>query len=445
MSMTMTLLNSNAPSGTLTFNSFGDLIAGKSTNAFSIGVTAPDVNCPWDLYIEPNVSLTQSVAYSTQGTALPLTAVQISAFNYCYTPNQQYPLGAGIRPAPAISGNLVAALGGAFAASAHYIVGTAATDGRMGDNAAGGCGLLTYINDAGTPTANPSTNTFRIDLNIVPGVTTSIQPGLYILSMNIDLAQDGGPVLETLTYSLEIDIQPIMSLSISGNSPVAFEFAQLSDYTAGVTKYGATTLKVQSSVNWDLIAIGTSTSNESSLGTTPFWDAETAYGTVIASTKIPLDILELFQTPGNPATGRSGVGYDYSPAFTTPPSGNNNIVVAYGHYPLTGVGVYAGLGSIAGSGPGAKCIAGRWTSLAGPFGTPGNAVAPGSYQVNNGTWSNSNYNYSISYRLYPGLPVLFSHTKLLPQGAMVGPSGTTTFAQPGAYTMEVRYILSEDQ
>jgi len=166
-----------------------------------------------------------------------------------------------------------------------------------------------------------------------------------------------------------------------------------------------------------LMAVGTSSINESTSGGSPNWDQNLSYS-ALGSASIPLRVLELHQIPGNPAGG--GPGVDYSPAFTTPPSGNNYIEV----------GSQGGGGVIAFTSGGGKTIAGDWGST-----LPGDQLIPGSHLpglVPFGGGPLGNYRYVISYRIAPGLPVRFN-------GLMV------VDAQPGYYTMQVRYLLSEDQ
>ncbi|MBL7892594.1 MAG: hypothetical protein JNL63_08185 [Bacteroidia bacterium] len=401
----------------VSFDNFGDLINGKIINGFSISVTAPDNTCPWDLYIANGVTITQISQYSTQGVLLPLSSINVRAFNLCATPNQEYPFGAGLRPIPAITGNFNPAFS---VGGPHYIVGSAAVDGVLMDNN-GACSGLVEINDDGTPSLNPTTKLFRYDFQITPGIAAIIQPGLYRLDMNITIADDAtGAALLSLLYSLNIEIQPILQLQMNSPSQVDFNFSEIKNFTTGVTKYGATKLNVNSSVNWDLMAIGTSTLNEGSSGATPFWDNSVSYSTG-GTVNIPLDVLELSQSPANPAAGQSGLGLDYSLAFTNPPSGNNNIEVAFGSgTSLTAVAPYV-LG---------KTIAGNWgTSGA------GNMMSPGSYLTINAAWNRADFSYVINYRLIPGLPVLFPHTQM---------AAMASYARPGAYTMQVKYLLVED-
>jgi len=400
------------------FDNFGDLMSGITKNGcFSFFVSTTS-GCPWDLFVS-GVTLTQQAAFSSEGITLPLSSINVRAVNNCTTPNQVYP--------PVnnrITGNFTPAF---TAASPYYLVGTSAVNG---DIPATFCAAST-INDVGTPVGNPSTNQFRFDFDIIPGLGTGaanfIQPGIYVLNMNITVVDDGSGIpFQTISYQLNITIDEILSLNVATSNQVNFTFSALKDYTSGVTNYSATKLTVNSTVSWDLMAIGTSSNNESSAGTRPYWDMTSSYAGV-GTPNIPLDVLELFQSPINPTT--TGPTADYSSNFTIPPSGNNNIAVGY----LAG-------GVITGVGPAGleRTIAGDWGAVG-----AGHNVAPGSYQaiaIAPATWIRSNYSYLISYRLTPGLPPQFSYSKL-GIGNIVSPS----FAQPGTYTMQVKYILSEDQ
>ncbi len=411
----------------VTFDSFGELISGITVNGFSISVTAPTNTCPWDLYVLDPVTITKIDEYSTQvgSVDLPLSSINVRAFNLCATPDQDY--GAGIRVPPDITGSFAAAFN---VPGRHYVIGTAGIappDGVLIDNQ-GACAGIPEINDNGNPSLSPTTHVFRFDFNIVPDVAAVIRPGLYRLDVQITIADDATDLSllpMPLTYSLTIEILPILQLKMTSTPQLDFDFNEIKDYTGGITKYGATKIQVNSSVNWDLIAVGTSTLNENVAGS-PYWDNNVSYtggGTV----DIPLDVLELFQSPANPTPLQTGVGLDYSPNFTNPPSGNNNIEVARGSgVALAPVAPYT-LG---------KTIAGNWGALG-----VGNMMAPGSYlSIHNapaaGFWNRADFSYSISYRIVPGLPVLFPHTLLGPM---------PRYARPGVYSMQVKYILAEDQ
>ncbi len=393
-------------------------MSGITTSGFSFSVSTTS-GCPWDLFVS-GVGITQTAAYSTEGILLPLSSINVRAVNTCATPSQIYP--------PVnnrITGNFTAAF---TAASPYYVVGTSAVNA---DIAATGSCAPAIINDIGVPAGNPATNMFRFDFNVIPGVGTGannfIQPGLYRLDMSISIVDDAtGIVFQTMLYSLEIEIQEILHLQMTSSNQVNFNFTELQNYISGTTNYSATRLNVNSNVSWDLMAIGTSSINESSAGGSPYWDNTASYASS-GTSSIPLDVLELFQSPANPTT--SGPTSDYSSNFTSPPSGNNNIAVAF-----TSGAILTGVGPPALE----RTIAGDWGTIG-----SGHNVVPGSYQaipIPPATWTRSNYSFLISYRLTPGLPATFSYSKL-GIGAIVSPS----YAKPGSYTMQVKYILSEDQ
>ena len=405
----------------VTFDSFGELIGGKTINAFSINVTSLVDPCPWDLYLDDALASVTLVGlpYSSQGVALSTANINVRAVNACNTADNEYPFPTGPRLIPAITSTFNPSFS---VAGPHYVIGSVVlAEGVIIDNN-GACSGVPEINDNGSATTDPTTHSFRFDLQIIPGVSPIIQPGLYRLDLTINIADDlsGVVIPPSLTYSLNIDILPILQLQMTSSSQIDFNFNEIKDYNAGITQYGATKLNINSSVNWDLMAIGTSTLNENGAGATPYWDNSVFYSTV-GSPNIPLDALELYQNPINPTAGQSGAGLDYSVTLTNPPSQDNNIEVATGPgVLLVGVAPYV-LG---------KTIAGNWGASG-----AGNMVGPGSYLAQNAAWNRADFSYSISYRLTPGLPARFNYSQfaLMPKDA-----------QPGAYTMQVRYILVED-
>jgi hypothetical protein len=229
--------------------------------------------------------------------------------------------------------------------------------------------------------------------------------------------------------SITMDMQPVLQLNTVTNGSIEFSFNEMNEYYAGITRYGATVLKVTSTVNWDLYAIGSSSGNVAP----GFWDQQATYGSNGGNTtnRIPLSALELHQSnPNNNATAASGLFKDYSSPFpsVSSPSGSNSIYVDPAN---------------AGTPPGSshKYIAGH----AGITGTGTDAVAGGSY-LTNGT--STDYYYSIDYRIVPGLPVTFPMAYDA-SGAVAqnleAANAAGTYAQPGMYTMNVSFILLEDQ
>ncbi|MBL4734068.1 MAG: hypothetical protein JKY18_01775 [Flavobacteriales bacterium] len=400
----------SAASASIVFDDFGDLTGGVTRN----GITNISINagagCVWDLYAV--ATLTQVIQYSPNGAPLTLGAVDIRAYNFCETPNHLY------APDPA-------RITGTFASSfslgtPNYMVGTLPppVDGAAFKTPAPCLG--TAFNSTGTALGNPTTHTFRIDIRVTPGVTPIVEPGIYDLAIDFFAEDDAAPplVFNLASFNLQIEILPIMQLKMSTKDQVDFIFSDIADYAAGITRYGATVLSVSSSLDWDLMAVGTSSINESTSGGSPNWDQNLSYS-ALGSADIPLRVLELHQIPDNPTL--SGVGVDYSPAFTIPPSGNNYITV--GSQGLGGVITF----STAPIPPGNRTIAGNWGDTG-----PVHSMIPGSYVPIPGAGPAPDHRYVISYRITPGLPVRFN-------GIMV------VDAQPGYYTMQIRYLLSVDQ
>lgn len=394
----VSVLPSNAE---ITFDNFPEFTAGITR--FGITTIKVDLGaCPalnWDLWAQAEII--QGISYSTLGVPLALSNINIRAVNSCATPD------AGGIAADRITGAFSNTLDPVF--SDNYIIGTAGADGNIADASCGG-----NINLGGSPILNSTKNTFRIDLKITPGLTTSIQPGIYDLNIvfyTADDADHSSP--DSRSFSLQIEIMPILELKMTGDNQINFTFDNITDYVGGITKYGATQLNVNSTIAWDLVAVGTSSINQNSAGAAPFWDQNMAYSTT-GNPQIPLQVLELHQTPENPSGG--GAGIDYSMPFTNPPSGNNYINTAFE--------------------AGGTTSTSNNIAIAGKIGAVGaaNSVIPGSYINNIGeAFNSSNYKYTVDFRLLPGLPSTFN-------GLMLAGS-----VQPGIYTMEIRYILMEDQ
>lgn len=253
--------------------------------------------------------------------------------------------------------------------------------------------------------------------------------------------------------TVTMDLQPILELQMTTPSQIDFVFDNINAYMAGITKYGATVLRVSSTVDWDLVAVGSSGRFETGGNLSPFWDNPVQYKTPTATsiTTIPLSSLELQQTPANPATGPVLV-HDYSSVFATYTGGivqaSNNSVevgdqalspngVTLRNYPATGISVAAN---------DAKNIAGQVGVTSG--GNVG-SITPGSYLNTRGAgYAANNFKYNISYRILPGLPAIFPMRDVAefttPIVTAVG-NVANSYANPGVYTMEVRYILTEDQ
>lgn len=233
---------------------------------------------------------------------------------------------------------------------------------------------------------------------------------------------------ESTTFTM--DLKPVLQLEISDNSDVEFVFDKLTDYSAGIVKYGATTLRISSSVNWDLYAVGTSSGNTGA----GYWDHMAAYGNTNPNqvTRLPLSLLELHQSsPNQGASGATGSFRDYSAPFSAngSPSMSNSI--------------YANANTNVPPSSSGKYIAGH----AGTSGVPGqDHMIGGSYLMQNN--NAQDFFYTIDYRIVPGIPAIFPNASNEEASAfedLVTVNGVGSYAAPGVYSMNVKYILLEDQ
>ncbi|MCU0441940.1 MAG: hypothetical protein MUE96_06050 [Bacteroidia bacterium] len=251
--------------------------------------------------------------------------------------------------------------------------------------------------------------------------------GLAMLTSTAAFAQ----LKDEKDVTITMDLQPILQLNMSTPNQIDFTFDDINEYYGGITKYGATILKVSSTVNWDLYAIARSNGNVGA----GFWDQQIRYGTGGsggATNRLPLSLLELRQTTVNAnATAATGAFADYSTAFpaVASPAGSNSIYVDPANV---------------GTPPSAanKYIAGH----AGTTATGADGVAGGSYLTAGAL--TSDYYYSIDYRIVPGLPSIFPMA-FAADGTtaedLVSANGAGSYAQPGVYTMYVQYMILEDQ
>ena len=261
---------------------------------------------------------------------------------------------------------------------------------------------------------------------------------------------------EEKNVTITMDLQPILQLKMEGPDQLDFTFDEINEYYAGIVKYGATVLKVSSTVSFDLWAAGLSQGQEGSF----LWDNPVEYAAPSAQAvdEIPLTALELRQFPANPSVaGGCGttvaLSSDYSAAFqpitipgtSTMSAGNNTV-----YCPAAGT-PYTAPTSTSTVGTSEKYIAGG-TGVG-----PNCSVIGGSYLIGGLNPNTSSYRYVMDYRILPNLPVTFpAHiptnatnatatyvtnvdgaTGLLPNGSI--------YANPGVYTMYVKYILAQDQ
>lgn len=237
-------------------------------------------------------------------------------------------------------------------------------------------------------------------------------------------------LIDEKDVTITMDLQPVLQLDMTTPNQLEFVFDEINEYYSGITQYGATILKVSSTVSWDLYAVGRSTGTN---GPT-FWDQQIDYGNnnPNAIPNLPLSLVELRQNQVNNGAGAAlGAFADYSAQFSpsVTPSGQNSLYVNAGtNTPPTTNDKYIG-------------------GHAGTSGVAGQDFLPGgSYLTQTGT--TSDYYYSIDYRILPGLPAIFpmafDATGLISQD-LVTVNGAGAYAEPGVYTMYVQYILLEDQ
>lgn len=238
-----------------------------------------------------------------------------------------------------------------------------------------------------------------------------------------------GQLIDEKNVTITMDLQPVLQLHMTTPDQVEFTFDEIKDYYGGIIKYAATILKVSSSVSWDLYAVGTSQS-----GT--FWDQQVSYssgGGANSIANIPLSALELHQyEPNQYDANATGPQTDYSTVFAPAQVlavGINSIYYSATPYTIPGADQ--------------KYIQGHNGTIAGQDGAPGGSyltsIAPA------GTFSD--YYFTIDYRILPSLPAIFPNAGLNDGTAedIVSVNGPDTYAEPGVYTMNVKYILLEDQ
>jgi hypothetical protein len=242
--------------------------------------------------------------------------------------------------------------------------------------------------------------------------------------------------------TITMELVPILQLNMNTPEQVNFVFDEIPEYLGGITKYGATILTASSTVSWDLFASGTSGAHQA-LQTDVIWDAQVAYGNTGGSAidALPLRALELRQFPYDINNGVAATAGDYAANFTPNPSpqsrtlGDNNVYVSATTSPYDAPAAAAEDRYIAG-GNGATSF-----------------VAGGSYLTQTGVAAagdDNAYYFVIDYRIVPGLPAIFPFASngagaVIAAGAGFINGTTGQYAQPGVYTMNVKYLMIENQ
>lgn len=283
--------------------------------------------------------------------------------------------------------------------------------------------------------------------------------GLFAASTAFAQIQDEANVTITM------DLQPILQLEMTTPDQIDFTFDDIKSYYTGIEKPGATILKVSSSVNWVLYAVGTSNDGA-------FWDNHVTYTSdqTEVETDIPLSALELRQRGPNVSGYATGVDYeDYYAAFqfsnlvnsslfsdgvvgfaaTGGLLGQNNIYVSDLPYLFPPDGekyIQGGPAADEFVGPGSWLTAYSSDGYGGPASpntikTPAGADEGGAEVVAGPLNSNQSPFYTvIDYRIVPGLPATFPFAALNDQT----PEQLAAPAASGVYTMNVKYVLVEN-
>ena len=226
--------------------------------------------------------------------------------------------------------------------------------------------------------------------------------------------------------TVTMDLQPILQLNMTGPSNLDFTFTTIPQYIGGIIKYGATQLTVSATVDWDLYAVGTSNNGTK-------WDILSGYNgglDPLSTNSLPISLLELYQYPANASTtGFTGSVADYSTPFAPTSAivpGQNSIyesALATAYNEPTAANKY----------------------IAGHAGSS-DFIAGGTYLTQTG--ATSSYKYTIDYRILPGLPATFpaaGTNALLTPSEALDVTVPGTYARPGIYSMDVKYVLCENQ
>ncbi len=283
-------------------------------------------------------------------------------------------------------------------------------------------------------------------------------------------------ILSEQNVTINMDLQPVLQLSIEGPEQIDFNFTEIDQYYAGIIKNGANVLKVSSSVSFDLWAAGLSQGNVASLCMDQLIDYQG--GGAAGLNTIPVTALELHQFPPNPLNTANTATCDGTTALTN----ESDYSQAFAAIDAATNGPGAGNGNNSIYAPAATTpyIAPQMTGvataeekyIAGGDGTTDCSVVGGSYITNTmgfndgagppsgvgtGLPSTAGYYFVMDYRIVPGLPANFpmhiaannGNNTALTLAAAAAAAGNLAvagnYAAPGVYSMFVKYILAEDQ
>jgi hypothetical protein len=244
-------------------------------------------------------------------------------------------------------------------------------------------------------------------------------------------------LIDETNVTITMDLQPILQLNMNGPQNIDFVFDQISEYAGGIVQYGVTNLSVSSSVNWDLYAVGFATNaTQQAVTNAALWDQQVFYGAGAdpnATNKLPISLLELHQNVANSSTAAAvlsgNLQPDYSAAFSSAAVIGVNSIYACG----SGVAVspYTRPAQTE------KYIAGHFDNIT-------DFIQGGSY-LTDPLGATGVFYYAMDYRIKPSLPATFPNA-----GDNLGVTHDLNavvagnYAQPGVYTMNVKYVLMEN-
>jgi hypothetical protein len=260
-----------------------------------------------------------------------------------------------------------------------------------------------------------------------------------------------GQLIDEKNVTVTLDLQPILQLKMETPDQLDFVFDNINSYYSGITKYAATVLKVSATVSWDLYAVG------HSQAATRFWDQQMDYNTTAATgavPNIPMSALELRQYQANAYDAACfnltalpvGLWSDYSTALAPREAivpGQNSVYVSATPYttPLDNEKYIQGMAGTddAGGPPVIVCAA-----PGGSYLSEGGITA-----VGGGGTVVSDFYFTIDYRILPDLPAIFPAAGIndgtAEDIATANPLVVGAYAAPGVYTMNVKYVLIENQ
>jgi len=261
---------------------------------------------------------------------------------------------------------------------------------------------------------------------------------LIAIFLGMIVVRSFAQLIDEQNVTVTMDLQPVLQLNMTTPDMVNFTFDQIPEYIGGEIKYAATILEVNSSVSWDLYAVGYSQA------ATSIWDVQMSYGVINANAvaTIPISALELHQNQANDGFASGSTTTDYSAAFPVPVVGP-----PYTAQPNAGLSsIYESITPYVAPALGTKYIMGDKgisTNVTGL--TPWLGGIPGGSYLASG--AGTDYYITIDYRILPGMPAIFPMAGTWVAGVQgVAESlPSPTFAAPGVYTMDAKYVLLEDQ